>query len=449
MRKKVLGVAALLLCSIPAIVFAGSVYVPLAVDETIDGVRYRTQVWVTNDDTAEDQVTTYFIPTDTDGTDRPGEWGTQTSVLPGTSKLLSSVAPAGTTGILEISGSPEMVVTAQMVATVDGEEPLGTPLRVISSQNAFVPGSVSHLQGWIRSPDLRSDYGIVNLGHQPASCSIKVVRRGGLQILSTAVVTVQALSQRHFGDALDILGEPAIAAVRSETSCDQPFSTYLRTYDRATGELFFVQPSAKLADSTFVPPGTQPPPPECPAGATCYDFLSTPFQPTPGAPTRGIDMNLPSGQYSRINLEMDVFHGGWQNPSSGLHNIIWFAKDRNRNLYGYINFLGPNKNEVMLRHGIGVPQGQKAKILRALVAQPGTTYHFDYVYDTAAQRIELIVSQGGQELVRIVDTPNVNNINVSPGERFRAGLGFEPGANPNEPPTYGWRYSNLRVQFIP
>jgi hypothetical protein len=156
--------------------------------------------------------------------------------------LLGTIADSGETGVLEISGSEHIVVGARMVPTVDGVTGLGASMPVVGSENLFAADATAHLQGWIRSGELVSDLGIVNLGSAAATCSIGVFRSDGTQIQSTAVITVRALGLRLFDDALAILGEQAIAAVRSETSCDQPFYAYLRTYDRTSGELFFTLP---------------------------------------------------------------------------------------------------------------------------------------------------------------------------------------------------------------
>ena len=89
------------------------------------------------------------------------------------------------------------------------------------------------------------------------------------------------------------------------------------------------------------------------------------------------------------------------------------------------------------------------KILRPFNSVPFETYHFDYTFDTLADRITLVVSHRGEEVITITDRPNVNRIHIEPGERLAIALSFIAGPNPNEPPTFGWRYSNLRVQLGP
>lgn len=447
MTNKILGCLALLLIA-PLTAMAGNVYVPLATDQVIDGVRYRTQTWVTNENADPRQFVVYFIPSDTDGTDRDEESGEATAVNPGRTLLVPSLVDEGELGMLEISGAPDIVIGARMVATREGVTNLGTAVPVVSSENMYDADDVAHLQGWIRSDDLRSDYGIINLGGDRASCSIAVYRNDGSQILSTVVISVPPLGHRQFDDALGILGEQEISAVRSETSCDQPFYVYLRTYDRATGEVTFTRPGKSLGDSILSVPGAAPPPPACPAGAECIDLLATAYVPRQGEPTRVIDIGLPPAHYKSARLQLDVFHGGWQNPTNGTHNLFWLAVNGNRDLYGYLNFKGPNTNEILFRHGIGMRHVDKPKIQVPFAAVPGQTYHIDYLYDAAGGKIEAVISSGGQELERIVTTPNVNRIRLDPGDVMLISFSYEPGVNFNEPPTYGWRYQNLHLQFF-
>lgn len=455
MKHKVLGLAALLLCWPVAAALAGSVYVPLATDHTIDGVRYQTQVWVTNRDTGVRQYTTYFILGESDGTDRPENWGSTNGIAAGGTLLLNTVAGSGQTGLLEVSGAPHIVVNARMVATKNGVTGLGAAMPVISSDNTFGADTTAHLQGWIRSPDLRTDYGIVNLGHQDSNCSISVFRNDGTQVRSTAIVNMPPLAQRQFDDALTILGELAISAVRSETTCDQPFYTYLRTYNRTTGEVFFTLPSKSLADSTLGLPGeaNNPNPQGCgpqAAGYFCYSRPGTFFTPTGANDYRRENFDVPAGSYSRMHMRLEVVHGGWTAPTGGLHLVFWLAKaGRHFNLYGFAGFKGPNTNSLLFRHGIGIPAGDKPKFTRQFQAIPGQTYIIDYVYDPVARILELKVMDRDENVLQhITDRPNVNQIHIEVGENITADFSNVLGANPAEPPSYGWQYRNLLIELI-
>ena len=452
MKFKTLGVAALLVLCAVAPALAGSVYVPAATDRVVDGVRYQTQVWVTNHDEDLRQFTSYFIPTESDGTERPENWGDASAIPAGGTMLLGSVAGSGETGMLEISGAPHIVVTARMVATKDGVTGLGAAIPVISSKNLFAADTVAHNQGWVRSGDLRSDFGLVNLGSEETTCSIRVLRNSGSQIQNTAVITVPPLTQRQFNDALAILGVQAISAVRSETSCDQPFYSYLRTYERTTGDVTLSLPTHTIGESTLNPPGTEQPAPGCSAGAAyCFQQPGVFFAPTRSEPVKFIDAHAPAGFYSRLRVAYDILHGGWypQRPH-GAHNLLWIARNRRHfDLFGYVNIFGPGRSEIIWRHGIAQAHEAKAKISAPAVMMPGQLYRLEYIYDTNARTIDLVITNSqGQAVVDLNDRPNTQTVRVDAGDPYSLGLGFYEGENPNEVPTYGWQYRNLVIEFF-
>ncbi len=453
MKHKILGTAALLLIGPVASALAGSVYVPLATDHTVEGVRYRTQIWATNSDATLRQFTSYFIPTESDGTDRPENWGASTAVEAGATMLLAGVAGSGEAGMLEISGAPHIVVSARLVPTVDGVTGLGAAMPVVGSSNLFAAGATAHLQGWIRSGELVSDFGVVNLGAAGASCTIDVFRSDGTQIQGTAVIAVPPLGHRQFDDALQILGEQAIAAVRSAMSCDQPFYVYLRTYDRTTGELFFTLPSLKLADSTLEPPGAEPPPPEgCSIGAAyCFQQAGVVFVPTRREPVGFIDIPVPNGTYRRVRATLSFRHGGWYGPAPyAKHNVFWLVGEGGHfDLLGYVNLQGPNRNRMVWTHGIGRRADQKARLGTGAHLTPGQLYHLFYDYDAAGGVIHLRLTDAqGNEVFDISDEPNVSSVRVVQGRPYMVAFGNYEGHNPNEVPSFGWEHRDLVVEFF-
>ncbi|HEX9668895.1 MAG TPA: hypothetical protein VGC93_05365, partial [Thermoanaerobaculia bacterium] len=132
--KRPLLLALLALLAIAPTLHAGTVYVPVTKDGIQDKV-YKTKVWVTNTSSVARRFTHVFIPAGTDGTVRNA--APQTLTVPaGGTLLLSSLAPAGQIGVLEISGAPQLVVTARLDASG-----LATPtvasahLPVVSSDN--------------------------------------------------------------------------------------------------------------------------------------------------------------------------------------------------------------------------------------------------------------------------------------------------------------------------
>lgn len=441
--------AAALLLTQP--LWAGTIYVPFAADIQIDDVRYETQIWVSNKGIENRRLTSYFIPAGADGTDRPTDV-TYPSITVGglTTVLVNDLSPTDTVGLFEISGAPQLVVSSRIIPVGQGGQ--GASLPVISSENLLAAGDSVHLQGLARDSDLVTDFGLVNLSQNQASCTVENFAAGGASLANSAVVTVPKVSMLRYADVLGLLGQQQISGVRTTVSCDQTFYTFAIVFNRASHEINVLSPAEGLTSTLTRPGDTPPPPPPSSCGATgvvCFEEPGIFHTPTNGNKVRRIEFPVPSGRYSKLHLRMEVRHGGWKSPSTGLHNIFWLAKDRNFNLYGYVNLRGPNRDTVLIRHGVRQEATAKAKIELAFGAVPGQTYVFDYTYDPSQRFLTLLIKDlQGNILFTANGVPNVNAVNVDPGEKFVMDFGF-PDDNPNEPSTIGWNYQNLTLEFIP
>lgn len=443
MLKNALFFSICLLVAAPAISFADAVYVPILGAE-IDGVSYETRVSIFNDGTDPGTVTNYFVEHNADGNDRPEGAGEPMTLASGaTANVLFN---SSRLGLLEITTPSRMVFDARLTSR-GGSADIGTQVPVVRSRNVLAANTTAHLRGWVRDGQRVTDFGLLNLGEEAALCSIDVLRADGSLIVENVLAAWEPISMRHFPDALALLGIAAIEGVGLRVTCDQPFYPYAVTFDRTTGELTFVVPSA-TGEFAIARTGDQP---DCSPSAICFSQPGLFHQPSPGNLVQRIVMIPPFDHYHRVRVTLRVTHGGWAPNSSGTHNIFWFARDRNRDLFGYVNVRGPNRDNIFLRHGIGQPQGDKPRITEDFVMNPGETYLFDYVYDTGAGLNELrVFDSSDQEVVRLTDAPDVGTIAFLQGQHdeFLLDFGFA-GVNPNEPPTLGWEYRDLFVEFLP
>jgi hypothetical protein len=439
----------LLLCGMAAPAFAGAVYVPIA-DTERDGVTYETRISVSNQSDTPRRFTAYFIPAVTDGTVRPPDGGgTDYTVAPFSTMILD---PPSQVGMIEISGAPQLVVQANLVSIIDGVPQTTASVPVVSSENLWGAGETANVQSWQRSQRAATDYVLINLAHEANQCEIDVFRANGTQIGTTAVLTLPALSVAYFDNVLALLGQNLVADVRSTTSCTMPFYVYSNLLDDTTGEATLLAPSQQL-NSALLPPGEDPSPgpgASCTPGVVCFEQSGVFHIPSANNPVHREVMTPPTGTYAVLRARLQVQLGNWfpGNPS-GTHNIFWLVRDRNRDMFGYVNLQGPPRNQIFIRHGFNQSQGQKARITAGFAFQEGAIYNFDYIYDTAARLVELVVTDfAGTEVLRMQGAPNINGINFSSGQQILMDFGFPEGVNPNEPPTYGWVYSNLVVELF-
>ena len=234
-----------LLVAAPAL--AGTVYVPYASSPELGGVQYRTWIWASNHNTEINGVAEHlFIPSFTDGTaDRDLVDPTQVWMGPGRSRVIR-VAPGR--GMLEILASPDVYIHARLVPV--GEDPRsgqGIHLPVISSDNLVPADQETHLLGWERQDDgalASSSFGLVNLGHEGATCSVSAFRDDGQVVVEDVVLGFLPLSHNHFDNVLSILGQTEGSNWRVSVTCDQPFFPYLAVFYGETGRIVLVGPAA-------------------------------------------------------------------------------------------------------------------------------------------------------------------------------------------------------------
>jgi hypothetical protein len=439
MKKLVLPL--LLLTAAPA--SAGVVYVPLPGHDTIGDAALEPRILVSNRSNAPHSFTTLFLPQDTDGTAQ-GE-GEATTVAAG---LTIELTTAGADrGLAQFESAPELIWAAKLVRPGDAHS-LGFYLPVITSENVIAADGSVHLLGWERSAAGRAtDLTLVNLGHDESACSIDVFRANGTRIRSRAVVRLAPLSSRLYEDGLAILGETELAGSRAVVSCDQPFFTFALIRDADTGEPSYLGPAGD-GRSTLAAPGGGPT--ECPPDVLCFSRPGVFYEPNPQETIRREVFPIPTGPYSKLHFRVEVYHGGWRSPTGGLHSLFWLALNRHFRLIGFAGFHGPDANDLLFRHGMNLPAGDKPKFIRPFLAVPGTTYVNDFVFDPVGRHLEYrILDLAGNVLLSIVDRPNVNRIHVEEGEDLVADFSSLLGLNASEPPTYGWRYENLTLEVYP
>ncbi|HEX3129894.1 MAG TPA: hypothetical protein VH394_21355, partial [Thermoanaerobaculia bacterium] len=87
-----------------------------------------------------------------------------------------------------------------------------------------------------------------------------------------------------------------------------------------------------------------------------------------------------------------------------------------------------------------------------LAFQEGVTYHLHYVYDAETNRVVLTVTSQGATVATIdMEGSALNKVITVPATGLIVQFGHtaEQAAEGIEFPTYGWVYSNLRIEMVP
>jgi hypothetical protein len=420
---------------------AKTVYIPLTGQDFVGSLPLEVRVVVSNHGTTPATLKHLFLAVGTDGTLRSAPAPSQ-EVAAGQTIVLTR--PASQVGLFELSGPDALAYSAQLAVVGDSASFLALP--VLSAKNVYPANDSVDLLGLPRGAAQPTDLTLVNIGFSAATCSASIHGADGGAIGSTAKLALAPLSQQQHDDVLaDLTGT---GDVRIKISCDQPFfASALVGGQPAAERLSLFTPGKRAIFGISHGAGA---PVQCPAGASCFDRPGVVHVPSPAVPVKRLTFPVPAGSYRRLHLRIDVKHGGWASSQpNGRHNLFWLVKNRNLFMYGNGDLYGPSANYLDIQHGVDLVHEAKVHLVQQpFVAQPGATYHFDYVYDAGARFLELVVTQGGAQVARLRGVPNVSQINVAAGDEIILDLGFD-GSNPAEPPTYNWLYQNIELDFVP
>jgi hypothetical protein len=469
MRKPVvLGLLGLFASLVPA--FAGTVYVPIAPPQKIGDVIYRTQVAVGNPGAVARQLSTTFIGSGRDGTQAGTAPATATVAAHGT-LVLTNLTPAGRDGMLEISGAPELAVSAHLEAVSrTGRILSSASLPVVGSDQVVPGGAAAQLQGIGRtSAGVRHRFGLINLGLAEAACAVTAYRSAGTPVGQPVRFTVPALSHNSVVAPLAGFGSALFAEARVEVSCNASFYVYAVQLS-PEGAATVARPSVTLgsdlsalqgfldradgggdddkggrggggngdgdddgssdddgSDATGEPVVSQ-------------DQLSFPglfLNARQGNSYRLFDLPLAPGvRYKRVTVDFDLYLNQWASP---LFNCITSLRRTDRVLY----------------YGL-IVRGDRAKTVLdlgrdELARDDGpwkqrTNYHIRMVTDAQTRRVTLQVFQGDRLVHTLSGAMTTRDLTVPAGKKMRVDFGIGKVADGAYFPPLGWRFSNLTVK---
>jgi hypothetical protein len=450
MKSTLLGgltLLATLAAALPA--SAGNLYIPLLDRDGVGSSHQRTELWIANPASQPHSFKPTFLPTGASGTPLSGT-GTGAMVLNGhTSKLIGLTAP-GQLGLLEIAADTDVQVEARLANSVGTGASTYTQVPVITSANVVPAGSKANLLGLSRSSGgVYTDLGVVNLSTQATTtCSVSVFHADGSQIAGTATITVEALSMRHFGDALGLLGETDVVDARAQVTCDQTFYPYAAVFNPAAGVLLFATPTGSGASTLGA--GSTPPP----GNSVIFTLAGVFHTPTLGHEIKQLVVGVPQALSLRsMIIDWDITPGPFTpGHESENHSLIWVFRGKNRsNTIANMNTFGPPVSTVKNASNVDLAPPSVTVQQTSMAFQQGTLYHIHYVYDAEHATITTTVSTGGVTAAAMTQNATAkNNILTIPAIGFNVQFGNTAAqASSHEWPTYGWQYANLRIEMVP
>jgi hypothetical protein len=429
-------------------------YVPLAPNLPLGASTYRTVLIATNVAPLGGKAAVLglsFLAQATDGTAAHRQPSSFTIPAGSTLRLYDAV-PAGAKGMLELSGPPEIMVSARIEAlAANGNLLASAQVPILSGAGAVAPGQHVQLVGLEHSAaGAATDFGLVNLGSVTAHCTVEAFRADGSRIVNPIGLSLFPLSDNVFTSALSRLGETAIKDSRFDVTCDQPFTTYALVYRSGGPETVAVGPAARL-DGDLVP--------DAPVDDGSLRF-NLPGQFADGTTYAAYDLPLQAGvRYGKAHVELDLYIDRWHPLSPGnpnFENVASFrrsAKKRaDRVLYWGLIFKGSGDFRTLV--DLGLPPGATGVDGTILKSGKGpwqerTSYHLVMDYDAETGGMAFQAYQGGNLVQQM--TGSINNFDIANLSDQLVRIDFSaPGVGDGAYfPTTGWKYSNLAVKLTP
>lgn len=434
MSKKTFLAAAIALILLSAGTLAAeTVYLPLAMDQTIQGKTYRTILWATNVDSAPVTVTVRFIPTMTSGLVDP-----DTEVVPDVTKVVPPGAsvPLATgakgVGMAEINSDGRVRLVAELNSfSASGQRMSSATVELIDTHNLLVGDQTAHLLALERQvAGSQTNLGIVNLSGDDTECTIRAYRPDASQIQGTARVLVRALAHREFPDAFGILQEPSIDGARFAVSCPVPFYSYATVLSHIPDSTQFVSPAAGGLNALAGPPSDN----------TIFEAPGNFFNPTTSQGILEIELPVEPGvRYDVLAIEFDLFVA--RLPTNLFTATVQLRRPVPGGLYFAHTIRGGGRNQTFLDMGVG---SALEHIGERNVWVENAQHHVVVVYDTVQGVINWQVFRGNRLVEQIIG--GIGRFDLSHnGEGIRLILGLQKVFDNAFFPPYNFRYSNLRV----
>lgn len=285
-------------------------------------------------------------------------------------------------------------------------------------------------------------------GAKSARCEAQLFDRGG-RILEEAAFDVDAGSTAQF-DFAQLLGNRV--AVATEVSCDQPFYSYAAAAGTKEPKLTWAEGVGPSGACDFTVEAIEFEPGFYLAGqeGTIHNARQ---EKAKGIVCVKVPKDLKLG---KLVLEWDVAVGPWHKKTPhGNHAMIWLHRGRFRSgTVANVNAFGPKKSIIKMNQNVDMGKQQNTNTKASMALVNDSIYHLRYTYDAANRAISTEVFLNGVMVKRMDMKGTAQNRVLSvpvfgyttKGALF-AEFGHFPGQHFPEMPSFGWRYSNLRVEM--
>ena len=154
----------------------------------------------------------------------------------------------------------------------------------------------------------------------------------------------------------------------------------------------------------------------------------------------------------RLVVDMDFTPGPWntvKDPNN--HAIFWLHRGKFRsNTIGNVNAFGPSKFTLKTAQNVDLPAGSQTVDERAIQLVQGTRYHITYTYNAETLTVSSQVTNPSGTVIATTSmaASALGGVLTVPASGLTMELGHYADQAGPEVATFGWTYSNLRVEMV-
>ena len=325
-------------------------------------------------------------------------------------------------------------------------------LRPFAGNEISVARDTAVLDGFARTGGYRTLVaGAAIPGSKAASCQVRLVKMDG-SVLDEVQLDIEGGTNAQFDFADRIGTRQAAAVAAAQVSCDQAFHPYAAAAGVNDPKVIwgeFRGPSGPCDFTVQAAELDQP-------GVFIAAKTGTVHTAATGKEKGIVCIQAPKNlQLDRMTIEWDVNTGPWHKKTPhGNHAMIWLHRGRFRSdSVANVNAFGPKKSFIKMNQNVDLNKGN-TNTKTGLALQPNNQYHVRYTYDAVNKRVTTEVFEDGA-LIKKMEMPGtarnrtlaVPVFGYSPKGSLFAEFGHYRNQHFPELPSYGWRYSNLRVEM--
>ncbi|MEP0775367.1 MAG: hypothetical protein HRF46_13520 [Acidobacteriota bacterium] len=205
-----------------------------------EGSWWGTELWVTNTTASTGGYAVVFLPVGQSNLEGLRVEPTLEDIPPAATVLRKDVVPEGGLGALRVVTTPGVMVYCR-VFNAAGRGSFGLGVPPLTRAAATRPGEIAHLVGLRRSPQFRTNVGVMNLSTDNGGVRIRLVSERG-EVVGEQPFRLAPGAYLQLTDILHAFGQQRAENVRAEVSGTVPFVAYAAVIDSRSGAPTLVQP---------------------------------------------------------------------------------------------------------------------------------------------------------------------------------------------------------------